>query len=175
MISRRYFTVSPSTIEFRHRDPRALLCGWFRVLIMFSSKTRKFRIGSTKRRMEYGYAFRTSHHPTRDSKETNATARMNAPPSRSIFRSHATRGASATLFALALVFFRRIHAAEREAVRATRFNARDFCEQASTRELEPWNNHKKVLSFSLFAPSSEDERSRAHVDPTRTSDLVLHS
>ena len=82
---------------------------------------------------------------------------MNARPSRSIFRSHATRGASVTLFALALVFFRRIHAAEREAVRATRFNARDFCEQTSTRELEPWNNHKKVLSFSLFAPSSEGE------------------
>ena len=82
---------------------------------------------------------------------------MNAPPSRSIFRSHAMRGASATLFALALVFFRRIHAAEREAVRTTRFNARDFCEQTSTRELEPWNDHKKVLSFSLFAPSSEGE------------------
>ena len=67
------------------------------------------------------------------------------------------RGASATLFALALVFFRRIYAAEREAVRATRFNARDFCEQTSTRELEPWNDHKKVLSFSLFAPSSVEE------------------
>ena len=80
------------------------------------------------------------------------SARMNARPSRSIFRSHATRGASATLFALALVFFRRIHAAEREAVRATRFNARDFCEQTSTRELEPWNNHKKVLSFSYLRP-----------------------
>ena len=102
--------------------------------------------------MEYGYAFRTSHHPPRDSKETNAAARMNAPPSRSIFRSHATRGASATLFALALVFFRRIHAAEREAVRATRFNARDFCEQTSTRELEPWNDHKKVCLSACSHP-----------------------
>ena len=85
---------------------------------------------------------------------------MYARAGRSIFRSHATRGASATLFALALVVFcRRIHAADRDTVRATRalLNARDFCEQTSTRELEPWNFHKKVLSFSLFAPSNEGE------------------
>jgi hypothetical protein len=84
---------------------------------------------------------------------------MYARASRSIFRLHATRGASAALFTLALVFCRWVHAADREAVRETTalLNARDFCEQTSTRELEPWNFHKKVLSFSLFAPSNEGE------------------
>lgn len=85
---------------------------------------------------------------------------MYARASRSIFRAHATRGSSAALFAFVLVFvFGLIHATEREGVRVTTspLNFREFCDEASTRELEPWNYHKKVLSFSLFTPSNKGE------------------
>ena len=104
---------------------------------------------------------RIVRHSTRVDRNERCAARghMYARASRNIVRVHAARGASAALFALALFRFGWIHAAERDTVRATRalLNARDFCEQTSTRELEPWNFHKKVLSFSLFAPSNEGE------------------
>ena len=104
---------------------------------------------------------RIVRHSTRVDRNERCAARghMYARASRNIVRVHAARGASAALFALALFRFGWIHAAKRDTVRATRalLNARDFCEQTSTRELEPWNFHKKVLSFSLFAPSNEGE------------------
>ena len=83
---------------------------------------------------------------------------MYARASRNVVRAHATRGVSAALLALALFHFGWIHA-ERDTIRATRslLNARNFCEETSTRELEAWNFHKKLLSFSLFAPSNEGE------------------
>lgn len=78
---------------------------------------------------------------------------------RNAVRSYAKSHASTALLALSLVTtFSWIHASARGTVRATLLNARDFCNDTSSRrELQPWNLHKRVLSFSLFAPSGAEE------------------
>ena len=78
---------------------------------------------------------------------------------RNTVRSYAKSYANIAMLALALVTtFSRINAAARGTARATSLNAREFCnDTSSSRELQPWNLYKRVVSFSLFAPSSAEE------------------